>query len=132
VARRFRPVLRAPIGGNARQERADQAASGRASDRRHRGLSFRAARRSRRHALVRFDGGLPAAVRYAQTLAAFERDSRRTPPKSPLDDLRLRGDSQGIPFGNGAPDLCVDIPTDQLAAREEGPRRRQGFQDRRA
>jgi myo-inositol-1-phosphate synthase len=61
----------------------------------------------------------PAAVH--ETVAAFERGLERNAPEiSPSMIYAYAAISSGVPFGNGAPNLCVDIPAMTELALEKG------------
>ncbi|MDQ2870821.1 MAG: inositol-3-phosphate synthase [Acidobacteriota bacterium] len=61
----------------------------------------------------------PAAVH--ESVAAFERGLERNAPEiSPSMIYAYAAISSGVPFGNGAPNLCVDIPAMTELALEKG------------
>jgi myo-inositol-1-phosphate synthase len=56
-----------------------------------------------------------------QTLAAFEKGLERNAPEiSPSMIYAYAAISSGVPFANGAPNLCVDIPALTELAKEKG------------
>ena len=56
-----------------------------------------------------------------QTLAAFEKGLEKNAPEiSPSMIYAYAAISSGIPFANGAPNLCVDVPALTELAREKG------------
>ena len=66
------------------------------------------------------------------SLAAFEKGLKENDPAiSPSMIYAYAALNEGVPFGNGAPNLTIDIPALlELSKQKKVPDQRQGFQDR--
>ena len=119
----FDPAYVKRLDGTHVKKGADQAAPGRAAARRTSDGFIDAPRlRAPVARLVRLDRGLPAALGAPRRRSRPSSGaSRRTTPRDlPSMIYAYAALSTGIPFANGAPNLCVDVPAADELARESG------------